>query len=307
MWRSLPVLSDALRGGEIDPAAAQLVAQTAASAPERERELVELAGRVTFSELRRRCEREVSSRQLEKDKVEREQETHQNRYLRLWRGRDGAGKGEFSLDPVSYARLVASIDQETSQQIEDAAKRKEEVRLWALQADALVALADRPRGEKGGARPTIVLRVDLGAFQRGETEPGETCELEGVGEVSVTAARAVLGDAFLKLVISRGSDPVSITHMGRHIRAYQETALWERDRGCVVCGTTRHVERDHWRVDYHDLGPTELDNLCLLCTSCHRMKTHRGWRLEGGPHRWKWIAPEEFDSPPKRREDTDAA
>ncbi len=293
--QTLPILERSLRRGELERGAAEIVARAAHDAPEREEELVRLATQVPFSELVRRCRQEVSSRQREGDKVAAENELHDKRYLRTWTGRDGSGRGEFALDPLAYGRLLASLEKETKELVKDAAKREgERPSLAQLQADALVALADRPIGEGGGARPQLVLRVDLAAFRRGETTPGESCHLEGVGEVSVTTARSLLGDSFLKLVIKDGRDPRSITHLGRTVRAHLETALWERDGGCVVCGTTRYIERDHWQVDYKDSGPTELENLCLLCVSCHRMKTHRGWRLEGGPGRWRWTAPEGF-------------
>ncbi len=296
--QTLPDLTAALRRGELDPSSAHLVASAAASAPEREHELVQLARSGSFSDLKRACAKEVASREGEDDKLTRERTIHENRYLRTWTGRDGSGKGEFSLSPADFARLLASLEKETDELIEEAAKRSdEEITLANLRADALIALAGRPKGEGGGARPVFVLRVDLDALKRGATRSGETCEIQGVGEVSVTTARSLLGEATLKLVVRKGRDPRSITNLGRYVGQSMTTALWERDGGCVVCRTTRHIERDHWRVDFVDCGKTELANLCLLCKSCHRMKTHRGWRLEGGPGRWRWLPPlDDFDS-----------
>ena len=30
---------------------------------------------------------------------------------------------------------------------------------------------------------------------------------------------------------------------------------------------------------------------CGLCPDCHKLKTDGGWRLEGRPGAWKWVAP----------------
>ena len=304
---SLPGVSSSLRRGEIGPEAAALVSKAASCDQEREQELVSAAASLSYFELERLCRREISSRQQEQDKQDRERRLHENRHLRLWRGRDGSGRGEFSLDAVCYARLVACIDSLTKELVVSAARREEEVGLAALQADALVSLVDRPARDGGGPRSEVVLRVDLEALRRGATEPGETCEIQGVGEVSVSTARSLLGRSFLWLVVSKGRDPACVTRLSRYIDDHQHRALWERDRGCVVCGTTRQVERDHWRVDYADLGPTELDNLALLCAPCHRMKTYRGWRLGGGPGHWTWERPEDFDSSERPTEDDKAA
>jgi hypothetical protein len=158
--------------------------------------------------------------------------------------------------------------------------RREPSAAWL--ADALVALAER-ESRPGRVTPTIVCRVDLGAFFRGHTEDGETCEIDGVGPVPVTTARSILGESFLKIVIMKRRDPRSITHFGRAVPSCLVTALFERDRCCVACGSTRNLEKDHYKRDFADGGPTELANLALVCRSCHRMKTHRGWKPGEAP------------------------
>lgn len=48
---------------------------------------------------------------------------------------------------------------------------------------------------------------------------------------------------------------------------------------------------DHWRIDYARGGPTQLSNLARLCARHHDLKTYRGFRLEGGPGQWRFVAP----------------
>ncbi|MGH3265525.1 MAG: hypothetical protein ACRDNS_26425, partial [Trebonia sp.] len=42
---------------------------------------------------------------------------------------------------------------------------------------------------------------------------------------------------------------------------------------------------------YSAFGPTELDNLCLVCRVHHAMVTDEGWRILGGPGRWRLYPP----------------
>jgi hypothetical protein len=110
--------------------------------------------------------------------------------------------------------------------------------------------------------------------------------------VPLAVARELFGDCFLKFVISDGVDIRTVVHYGRVIPAHLKTALQFRDRCCVVpgCGRTFGLEYDHL-VEFAKGGPTSLDNLARLCGPHHAMKTHKGYRLSGGPGHWVWQAP----------------
>jgi hypothetical protein len=138
----------------------------------------------------------------------------------------------------------------------------------------------------------VVVRVDATALRRGSVGPGEVCEIPGVGSVPVATARSLLGDAVVKLVIVDGVDVISVTHLGRHVPAHLRTALEERDRTCCVpgCSVSQGLEIDHLH-DYALGGATALSNLARMCARHHDMKTYSGWRLEGGPGAWQWLAP----------------
>jgi hypothetical protein len=78
---------------------------------------------------------------------------------------------------------------------------------------------DSPAPRAGAGRRTshsVILRVDLAALRRGELGQGEVCEIPGVGPVPLAVARQLLGDAFLKLVITDGVDVQSVCHIGLH-------------------------------------------------------------------------------------------
>ena len=166
----------------------------------------------------------------------------------------------------------------------------------AYMADALVEMAKASGSETGtdgttrsATTKTLVrIRVDLDALMRGYAEAGETCEIPGVGRVSVAIARAVLGDALLELVITNGIDVSTVITDSRYIRKALNLALEERDPTCVVpgCNATDFLERDHWRKDFAKKGKTAIYNLCRICVFHHRQRTHGGWVLSGGPGNW---------------------
>ena len=111
-------------------------------------------------------------------------------------------------------------------------------------------------------------------------EPGERCEIDGQGTIPVAMARSLTNDCYLRLVFHRAGDIKAISHQGRTINAPLRTALVYRDRTCVVpgCLVPYGLEIDHIRP-MAEGGPTELDNLALLCHHHHFLKTFEGWTL----------------------------
>ncbi|MGC0143744.1 HNH endonuclease signature motif containing protein [Pseudactinotalea sp. Z1732] len=82
---------------------------------------------------------------------------------------------------------------------------------------------------------------------------------------------------------------VPSTHPGRTIDVGQRTrtpnadlmrALWARDQGCrfPACDRRRHIHAHHVQHWAHG-GPTELDNLVLLCGQHHRLLHEGGFAL----------------------------
>ena len=158
-----------------------------------------------------------------------------------------------------------------------------------------------------GVRPppaTVIVRVDRDALVRGHALPGELCELDGHGPVPVPLARALAVDSFLSVVFTEAGDIRAVAHLGRTINATLRTALTFRDRCCVVpgCAMPYGLEIDHVAPLAFG-GVTTLDNLALLCTHHHRLKTYDGWVLERhGPSdadpRWSFTPQPPFGQEP---------
>ena len=116
--------------------------------------------------------------------------------------------------------------------------------------DALINLVT---GRAGGASPKAVnVMVDHAAWARGHTNEGEVCEIAGVGPIPVASAQAMAGDAFVKVLVSDGTDIQRVAHVGRNIPAHIRSALIARDTRCVVPGCEVTVEQEPGRDRQRD-------------------------------------------------------
>src|SRR2546430_16916238 len=78
-----------------------------------------------------------------------------------------------------------------------------------------------------------MVRVDHSALTRGWVEGDEVCEIAGLGPIPVRVARELLGDAVVKLVITKGVDvvKVSLKKSHRFPQPGRVAADWRR-HGC---------------------------------------------------------------------------
>jgi Domain of unknown function (DUF222) len=152
-----------------------------------------------------------------------------------------------------------------------------------------------PRPPASNPSFLALLRVDVEALTRGRVDGDELCEISGVGAVPARVARGLLGDAVLKLVITRGIDVVNVTSLGRGPTAAQRVALLWASPACTNsdCDNTLGIEHDH-RTPWTDVHETTLDNLDRLCRNpCHARKTHEGWALVPGAGRRPLVPPDD--------------
>ena len=96
--------------------------------------------------------------------------------------------------------------------------------------------------------------------------------------------RAVLG-RLPSVLGGAASMPLDLGRATRVVSPAQRNALAVRDGGCVFPGCARPLawcEAHHVR-HWLDGGPTDLDNLALVCRAHHRAIHDGGWQLTRGP------------------------
>jgi hypothetical protein len=279
----LPATEAALRAGELSGVQVKEVAAAAAADPSAEPLLLQRASTDGVKGLKAEAARVIAAAST--DENARYERIMRERTFRHWRDHDGAGRIDVR-GPLDLTTRVALALAPYEQELFAAATdRDESVRNDALMFDALVALADASTGEmpKGsGPMPTVSVRIDQRAFLSGDTEPGEVCEIVGVGPIPVSVAQRLADDAFLKAIMTTGVDVLAVSHLGRTIPAHLRTALDELFPECSVegCNVAWSLEIDH-NQPVEARGPTALWNLNKLCRYHHQLKTRLDLRLVG--------------------------
>jgi hypothetical protein len=289
---ALPEVDQAVRSGRLSEAQAKEVAAAAAAAPESAGELLELAGRESLNELKNRC---ASVRAASvSDEAERYARIRAKRRFRHWSDPDGAFRADISATPDAGATLLAALAPLIAELEAEAKSQGRSESYEALGVDALIAMAAHLRDcgktpERSGPGAMVQVLVDHDAFVRGYTEPGERCEISGIGPVPVTTAKSLASDAIITGLTVSGEDVRLISHDSRTINKRLRDALNAGGRRCAVQGCEA---RHGLQIDHDDPlslgGLTALRNLRYLCPYHHYLKTYRGYGFTGPPGKEVW-------------------
>jgi hypothetical protein len=283
---------DALKAGEVSAAQLDVLAGAAETNPDAVERLLPMVGQVSMRELTDEAARLRSvARGAEGERARRDR-VHHRRHLSWHQDPGGGIRGEFLCDEVEWSRVAPGINRRAAQ------LRREARRSGAVESPGayrMDALFDLLAGQGSGkARPHTIVVVNAESLRRGETAPGEFCDIDGIGPVSVEAAVELMGEGSVQFLVREGVDIRTITTTSRTIPQRVAMGLLVRDRVCAVpgCGEVDGLQADHCDVDYQDGGPTEMANLARLCVEHHDLKTYGGWRLKGEPGAWEWTPPE---------------
>jgi hypothetical protein len=282
----LPETDAAFRAGKLSDVQAAEIASTAVTDPLAEAELLEAAGSTSVKGLRDRC-REVRAGAEGDDKAWARR-LHVNRRAHEWTDPDGTYRIEARLAPDAGARFSSAWRAHIDRIFCDARRAGRREPRAAFAADALVALAS-----EGPCKPVEVrVTVDSAALARGHTENGERCEIDRVGPLPVSTARALLDDASVAVLVREGDSITAISSPKRTIPAKLRRALEARYPTCGVksCANDQFLEVDHV-VPIEDHGETNILNTWRICSHHHGLKTYGGWRVVGEPGNWDLVPP----------------
>ena len=299
----LPETAAAMRSGALSPAQAEHVSTAAALDPAAEQSLLDTAGHAGLKGLRLECDRVAAA--ARSDEVERYERIHSQRCVRHRRFADGTGQIDVRGPLDRTAQIMAALEPYEQELFEANRAQGRLDHPDAVAFDALVQLAagsteadpSRPTGRTRAARAlaTVVVHVSKTAYERGMTEAGEICEIEGAGPIPVGVARRLTSDAILTALVTDGVDVTRVAHLGRTIPAHVRTAVQTRDRACVIegCEVDRHLEIDH-NVPFAEGGPTTPGNLGRVCHHHHDLKTRRDLRRVGLLGRQRLVSAAEY-------------
>ncbi len=213
--------------------------------------------------------------------------------LHLTTRRDGrlALRGDF--DPEASALITAALSPlakprpttDTGPDPRTAAERN---------GDALVEVfhlvaAEGALPTEGGEKPHILVTIPLATLRTNHTAPSGTTStsqdlgqaiLDGIGPIDAESARRIACDArVIPVVLGSRSEPLDLGRASYTVSTALRRALVLRDGGCAFpgCDRTHRWCHSHHIRHWADDGPTEPNNLVLLCGRHHRLIHHSEW------------------------------
>ena len=181
-------------------------------------------------------------------------------------------------DPITGARIETALSKKMNElwQEEDPQNRATP---GQRMADALAQLLTRPGSDKDGPSQDVKLLViaEYDTISRQLHNAG----LENGTPIPAAELRRLACDAQILPAIFRGpSVPMDLGMARRKASPTQRAALIARDRACIGCGAKAAWCQSHHIIHWQDGGPTNLDNMCLLCSRCHHNVHDRDWQIE---------------------------
>ena len=140
-------------------------------------------------------------------------------------------------------------------------------------------------GRGFGAKAQLCIVMDL-TYLATNGESGR-CEIPGIGAIARNELQRLGCDAEIYgIIFDEHGLPLHHSRKTRTVSPQQWRVLLARDRGCVICGANPSLCQAH-HVKFWSLGgPTDIDNLALLCHAHHRWVHDNEITLRQGPNRW---------------------
>jgi hypothetical protein len=122
--------------------------------------------------------------------------------------------------------------------------------------------------------------------------------------LSIDAVRRLSCDAWIRRVTDHDRRHDAGRRNRRVPRRLRRQIVRRDGDRCRFAGcTNRHYLHVHHIVHWDDGGPTDVDNLVLLCSFHHKLVHEGGWRVDGNPnHALTFVAPDgrRLDEEPTR-------
>ena len=295
---SLPLLDAAFAAGRLSYSKIRAVTRVADRVDERT--LLEQAQVHTAAQLERliRGYRKADGAGLEQQRFRR---------ARWFYDEDGMLVLTARLPTDEGALLVAALHQAVQSTDESAA---------VTEADSLVAMAQNSlaAGEvdsSGDDRHLVVLHLSADSLHADTASEPEVCRIEnGPGVDRLTAQRIACDAALVALMNS--AVPGEQLRLGRKTRKIPPAlrrALRIRDGGCTFPGCHRltHLEAHHI-IHWLRGGPTDLENLVLLCRRHHMAIHEEGFTVARSVDQsdWEFVRPDGVPVPQHRDPGTES-
>ena len=280
--RQLPLTRASFEGGELSYSKVRCLTRVATA--DCEDFLLHQARYATAAQL------EHMLRAYERSRAADDAELHEPGELSWHWNRDGTLDVRGRLSPEEGRALLNALEAAQSQIREESRATDEEDgsaeppsggaarNAEALSVVAESFLAEGIAARAGSDRTQLIVHVDAATLA--EDAFGRSVLEAGPG-ISPETVRRLGCDASLRALIKRGKRALCLGRRTRSISPALNLALKERDRACCFPGCANHRWVDaHHIVHWAKGGPTDLDNLVLLCRRHHRLVHEGGFTVE---------------------------
>ena len=230
-------------------------------------------------------------------------QAHRRRYaarrLFMFENDDGMFVLHGEFDPATGARLRSAIDTETNRLFHtdggrDTASDKRTPQ--QRRADAITALLTTPDASADACADTRRIApvrnqmLLMATLRNGEITDGQL--IDGSPLPAAVIKRLACGSDLFALILSTDGDPLWLGRKTRLATDGQWRALIARDQRCQICDAHPSKCEAHHIVAWQppSRGPTNIDNLILLCSHHHHLvhdlnhrlvaTTQDGWYLQ---------------------------
>jgi hypothetical protein len=242
----------------------------------------------------------ANARERDAQKAERQARLHAAREVTTWTDADGMWCLLAKFDPDASQELRKALTRETDRLWRaDGGRdgRPDDVRTPAQRrADALAALmlGGQTSGAAKRPHPKHMVAVRIDASRCSEDPTGVAEYVDGTPLSQPTLERIACGAEFVATVLGVSGETLWQGRRHRLATDAQWTNLIARDGGCFCCDAEpAHCQAHHivpWEPPGR--GPTDIDNLVLVCTRTHHLVHEQGYRLVWVDGKWTLAPPE---------------
>jgi hypothetical protein len=292
MTGEFPATLEAWRSGEITAGHARVIARVG-SDPEHADEpaLLEMA-RGYPVDMFARMTRQYMSPGTSSEERNRQRE---NRWASMVQDPDGSWRLSAYFDSDTGKRVSVSFNQMV-RNYRNGELGHQRVSSSQRRADALANLIT---GEGAHRRPDVTLLM-IADYDIVSRELKKLRYDDGMPVAADQIAKLAVDAKILPAVFSADGDPLWLGRAQRNASAGQRIVLAARDGGCVNCAAPAEAGQPH-HVDWFSRGgPTDIDNLALLCERCHHLIHDDGWQLRKHNGQLRLKPPQQLSPRPEK-------
>ncbi|OZE20029.1 HNH endonuclease, partial [Rhodococcus sp. 05-2255-2A2] len=155
-------------------------------------------------------------------------------------------------------------------------------------------IADDENTRAADESDTDPVTADRGAYRDLFGDGTTVGWLPWMGPLSRNTSRQLACDCLLTaIVMDETGSPINLARTARTVTAKQRKALIARDHTCAFpgCGKPAAWTEAHHIRHWADGGPTDMNNLVLLCGFHHRLLHHSDWEVFIGTDGHPWFVP----------------